>query len=322
MDLRDEGNGVTVCEPHLPDGTGHAAANLLLRVMLDKLIESAGIERYLLWYYTPVALEFTRDLNPVVTVFDCMDDLSGFAFAPRRLRDLEAELLDRADLVFTGGNSLYEAKRALHPSVHPFPSSVDASHFARARLRGEDPGDQREIGTPRIGFYGVIDERLDLALIDGVAKARPDWQLVLVGPVLKVDAEDLPQAGNIHWLGAKDYESLPRYLAGWDVAMMPFARNRSTRFISPTKTLEYLAGGKPVVSTSIRDVVRPYGEEGHVRIADDVHGWVSAIEEAMDEDATDRQRRAGEILDRTSWDRTWGAMRERVAATIAERAGA
>jgi UDP-galactopyranose mutase len=268
-----------------------------------------------------MALEFSRELEPLAVVFDCMDDLSGFAFAPRALRDLEEELLDRADVVFTGGRSLYEAKRLLHPSVHAFPSSVDVQHFARGRLRGADPQDQAAIGSPRIGFYGVIDERVDLALIEGVADARRDWQLVLVGPVLKIDPGDLPRADNIHWLGAKDYDSLPRYLAGWDVAMMPFARNRSTQFISPTKTLEYLAGGKPVVSTSIRDVVRPYGEDGIVRIADDVHGWVTAIEEALAEDATERQRRSAGTLERSSWDRTWEAMHELIAATVAERAG-
>jgi glycosyltransferase involved in cell wall biosynthesis len=320
LDRRDVGSGVTVCEPHLPEGTDEAVANLLQRRLIDLLIETERIDRYLLWYYTPMALEFTRDLEPEVTVFDCMDDLAGFAFAPKRLREREAELLDRADVVFTGGRSLYEARRGLHANLHLFPSSVDVEHFSTARLSAAEPEDQERIPSPRIGFYGVIDERLDLALLEAIAAARPDWQFVLLGPVLKLDAADLPRAENIHWLGAKDYDLLPRYLAGWDVAMMPFARNRSTRFISPTKTLEYVAGGKPVVSTSIRDVVHPYGEEGIVRIAEDVPGWISAIERAMDEDAGERDRRAAEALDRTSWDRTWGAMRAEIARAVGRRA--
>src|SRR4051794_40393857 len=214
LDRRDVGSGVTVCEPHVPDGTDAAAASVLQRLLVDLLIETERIERYLLWYYTPMALEFTRHLAPEAIVFDCMDDLAGFDFAPERLRDLEAELLDRADVVFTGGRSLYDARRSLHPNVHLFPSSVDAEHFGRARLPTADPDDQREISSPRIGFYGVIDERLDLALLEAIAAARRDWQFVLVGPVIKVDPADLPRAENVHWLGRKDYEVLPRYLSG------------------------------------------------------------------------------------------------------------
>src|SRR5690606_28943889 len=103
----------------------------------------------------------------------------------------------------------------------------------------------------RIGYAGVIDERIDLVLLDQVARARPDYQFVMLGPIAKIDPATLPQRGNIHYLGSKKYADLPRYLAGWDVAMMPFALNDATRFISPTKTPEYLAAGRRVVSTAI-----------------------------------------------------------------------
>jgi UDP-galactopyranose mutase len=207
--------------------------------------------------------------------------------------------------MLTGGQSLYEAKRHQHANIHPFPSSVDVEHFARARRIEEDPEDQAPIPRPRLGFFGVIDERMDLALIDGIARSRPDWHLVLLGPVVKIDPGVLPRRANIHYLGSKKYDELPHYVAGWDVALLPFARNEATRFISPTKTPEYMAAGKPVVSTSIRDVVRPYGQQGLVRIADDVETFVAACESAMAENASERVTQADAFLRQTSWDGTW-----------------
>ncbi len=256
-----------------------------------------------------MAFAFSDHLEPVATVYDCMDELSAFKGAPTVLKDREAELLRRASLVLTGGQSLYEAKRHQHPNIHPFPSSVDAAHFGQARRISTDPTDQESIPHPRLGFFGVIDERMDLALLGGVAAARPDWHLVLLGPVVKIDPGSLPHRPNIHYLGSKQYDELPRYVAGWDVAFLPFARNEATRFISPTKTPEYMAAGKPVVSTSIRDVVRPYGQQGLVRIADDVPSFVRACIAAMAEDATKRITRADAFLRQTSWDGTWSRIR-------------
>jgi UDP-galactopyranose mutase len=236
-----------------------------------------------------------------------MDELSAFRGAPQGLIDLESTLLRGADLVFTGGRSLYEAKRARSPRVHCFPSSVDRAHFAQARLPQPDPDDQAAIARPRLGYFGVIDERLDLELLGEVARRRPDWQLVLVGPIAKIDPSDVPSVPNVHQLGRKAYDDLPAYLAGWDVALMPFARNEATRFISPTKTPEYLAGGVPVVSTSIRDVVDPYGTEGLVRIADTADDTIAAIEATL-ADGRAAVARADTILARQSWDATWAAM--------------
>ena len=305
--------GVIVVVPHLPLGSEDPG---MLRALIDELIVSERIERYVLWYYTPMALAFTDHLAPDAIVYDCMDELSAFAHAPAELKLREAELLRRSNVMFTGGQSLYEAKRHAHRNVHPFPSSVDVAHFGRARRIDADPPDQAGIPGPRFGFFGVIDERMDIDLLAGVAQARPEWQLVLIGPIVKIDPEKLPRGSNIHYLGSRTYQELPNYVAGWDVALLPFARNEATRYISPTKTPEYLAAGKPVVSTTIRDVVRPYAQLGLVRIADTVDEFVAACEAALNEDAAERLRKADVFLRQTSWDGTWARMRNLVDAAL------
>jgi UDP-galactopyranose mutase len=281
------------------------------RRMLDQWLRQQGVKHPLLWYYTPMAVAFSDHVKAVAVVYDCMDELSAFQGASPAMIENERRLMDRADVVFTGGHSLYEAKRPLHPNVHAFPSSVDVSFFRQAREPLAEPPDQASISRPRIGHYAVLDERLDRDLLDAVAEARPDWQLVMVGPVVKIDPADLPRRSNIHYLGGKEYRELPAYLAGWDVAFMPFAMNKSTRFISPTKTPEYLAAGRPVVSTPIRDVVRGYGEGGLVQIASTPEEAVAAIERALSKPA-DREGWLAEVdqaLDEMSWDRTWIEMR-------------
>ena len=303
---------VKVVVPQIPEGLTSAARRSTLRRLLDDFMKAAGIHDYLLWYYTPMALEYTDHLSPSAIVYDCMDELSAFQGAPATLKEREAHLMRRSSLVLTGGRSLYEAKKNQHQNIHPFPSSVDIAHFGKARRIVIDPPDQASIPHPRLGFFGVIDERLDIGLLDGVAAARPDWHLIMLGPVVKIDPTSLPQRPNIHYLGSKQYEALPAYVATWDVALLPFARNAATQFISPTKTPEYLAAGKPVVSTSIRDVVRPYGEQGLARIADDVDGFVRACSAAMVEDAVARITQADAFLRHTSWDGTWNQIRSLV----------
>jgi UDP-galactopyranose mutase len=295
---------VTVVVPHLPRGSAETH-DALQRRLLDGLFVQYDINEYLLWYYTPMAMSFTDHLTPIAIVYDCMDELSAFKGAAAELKQREAMLMRRASLVLTGGQSLYEAKRAQHHNIHPFPSSVDVKHFAQARTITVDPPDQAPIAHPRLGFFGVIDERMDLDLLRGVAEARPAWQVVMIGPVVKIDPATLPSCANIHYLGPKTYDQLPSYIAGWDVALLPFARNEATRFISPTKTPEYMAAGKPVVSTSIRDVVRPYGQQELVRIADAVPTFVTACEAALAEDASARLTRADAFLRQMSWDGTW-----------------
>jgi UDP-galactopyranose mutase len=300
--------GVYVCEPHLPHGLTSSMVTKELRRLLYELQNRFAIDRPVLWYYTPMALDFARDVPSSAIVFDCMDELSAFHGAPRELLTLEAELLNRADLVFTGGQSLYEAKHERHRRVFAFPSSVDVPHFSSARQISADPADQAPIPKPRLGFFGVVDERMDLNLLHAVASARPEWQLVILGPCVKIDPATLPRNANIHYLGMKRYEELPAYLSGWDVALLPFAKNDSTKFISPTKTPEYLAAGRPVVSTSVRDVVRPYGEQELVYIADRPDEFIRAVERALEDPPPGWRERVDRFLSDMSWDRTWSEM--------------
>ena len=275
------------------------------------------------WFYTPLAFPLLRTLDAHVVVYDCMDELAAFDHAPAELLGREQQLLDRADLVFAGGPSLYDAKKDRHPSVHLFTSSVDAVHFGRAKDGLPEPADQADIPRPRLGFFGVVDERLDRDLIGAVAAARPEWQVVMLGPVVKIDPATLPQAPNLHWLGSKDYQDLPAYLGGWDVCLLPFARNRSTEFISPTKTLEYMAAETPIVSTPITDVAVPYGDI--VYLGSTADEFVAACEAALSEspdEAASRVEAMRAVLAQTSWDRTAQAMQARIAEAHDARAAA
>lgn len=291
----------------------------LQRELLKKLFTLKNIHNYICWFYTPMSLEIAKDLQPLATVFDCMDELSAFKFAPPELIENERRLLQKADLVFTGGQSLYEAKKDKHPKVFAFPSSIDVDHFAQARNITEEPDDQRHIPFPRLGFCGVIDERMDIELLGKVAELRPDWHFVMIGPIVKIAETDLPIHDNIHYLGGKDYQDLPAYLSGWDVAMMPFAINEATRYISPTKTPEYLAAGLPIVSTPIRDVVRPYYDLGFVYIANSAEDFSFYCEQAMKEISSEKLAKSDEFLTQNSWDKTWSQMKRLIDVTISTK---
>ena len=317
---RREGN-LFIIVPHISH-SDREDRNLadIQRELLDEFIRSENIGDFVLWFYTPMAMDFAAHLKPLATVFDCMDELSAFKFAPPELIENERKLLEKSDLVFTGGQSLYEAKKDKHAQVFAFPSSIDVAHFRQARSVAEEPDDQKNIAHPRFGFCGVIDERMDIELLGQTADLRPDWQFVMIGPVVKISDEDLPRRANIHYLGGKNYQDLPMYLAGWDVAIMPFAMNESTRFISPTKTPEYLAAGKPVISTPIRDVVRPYGEQNLVEIASTAEEFVAAGDKILQSENTDEWlERADEFLAQISWDKTWAEMAHLINDSIGEK---
>ncbi|MBV9882827.1 MAG: UDP-galactopyranose mutase [Sphingomonadaceae bacterium] len=272
--------GVVVVTPSLPEDLPEESRGATLKALLDSFL--AGEQGpFVRWYYTPMMLPFTRHVEASCIVYDCMDELANFRFAPPELLPLEQQLLDDADVVFTGGYSLYEAKRGRHHNVHAFPSSVDQAHFRQARGDIALPADQAALGRPCFGFYGVIDERMDLDLLGALADAHPEWAIAMVGPVVKIDPAELPQRPNLHYLGGRSYAELPAYLAGWDVALMPFAINDSTRFISPTKTPEYLCGGCPVVSTPIADVIRHYGDLEAVEIAAGAQAFIASCERAL-----------------------------------------
>ena len=312
--------GVRVLTPHLPEGSDRPLAIRLQRSLLDEYLKKERIQKFISWYYTPMALEFSSHLQPDATVYDCMDELSAFQGAPPELIGMEKELFARADVVFAGGASLYEAKRLQHRNVHLFPSSIDREHFAAARGPQPDPADQKDIPHPRIGFYGVLDERLDRELLSAVAEGNPRAHFILVGPVVKIREEQLPRARNIHYLGQKSYKELPRYLANWEIAMLPFALNASTKFISPTKTPEYLAAGKPVISTPITDVVKPYGEMGLVEIAEDAGAFSKAIERCLARKDTSWLRCVDKFIGEMSWDSTFERMWKEIGLSM-QKAG-
>ncbi|RZA24273.1 MAG: glycosyltransferase family 1 protein, partial [Proteobacteria bacterium] len=268
------------------------------------------IKHYCAWYYTPMALKFSTSLKPELIVYDCMDQLSQFKGASPELPRLEELLFQKADLVFTGGHRLYEAKKDLHPNVHAFPSSVDVAHFASGRVQNQVvPIDMAQIKGPKIGYMGVIDERIDIELIETVARRRPDWNIIMLGPVVKIDPATLPQLPNVHYLGGRGYADLPAYLTSWDIGMLPFARNEATEFISPTKTPEYLAAGLQVISTSIHDVVKPYGELGLAAIADNADSFIQAAEAMLEDGPLPAwQQKVERFLATNSWDKTFQAM--------------
>ena len=308
----DRGEHIRVVQPTLPHGTDTASAVDHQRAIVDDLVAAAR-GSVTLWFYTPMALPFARHLEPGLIVFDKMDELAAFAGAPPLLKALEAEMLERADVVFTGGAAMYQAAAHRHANIHCFPSSIDTTHFGAARSGIADPADQAAIPHPRIGFFGVVDERMDVALVGEVARLRPDWQIVMIGPTAKIDPADLPIAENLHWLGGKGYADLPAYLAGWDVGFMPFAINDATKYISPTKTPEFLAAGLPVVSTAITDVVTPYGDLGLVEIASTAADTVAAIGRVLARRAdaaahTAWLARVDEQLATGSWDQVWADM--------------
>ena len=304
MDSRSPCPGVEVLRPHtaVTYPGFHDEQLSQLQPMVRQVLNDRGIVDFAVWFYTPMALPFLTDLAPRLVIYDCMDELSAFKGAPRQMRQRESALMLRADAVFTGGPSLYEAKKAQHPNAICLPSAVDAEHYSAGRLESATAPLQRSILEPRLGFFGVIDERLDLELLAQLADADPSWQIVMVGPVVKIDPATLPRRPNIHWLEQQDYAVLPQLVAGWTVCLMPFALNESTRFISPTKTLEYMAAGKPVVSTRIHDVVEMFGEL--VELAGNAGDFIEACRRLLrltEAELAERQRAMAAMVGRFSW---------------------
>jgi UDP-galactopyranose mutase len=319
LDRFQRDGGVQVLRPVLPRGLRPDAALAVQRGLLDALLAPRAWRPLVAWYYSPMFLPLAGHIAADAVVYDCMDELSAFRGAPPEMLEMERGLLARADLVFTGGRSLYEAKRGRHPSVHCFPSSIDARHFGQARGHLPEPAALAVLGRPRLGFFGVVDERMDLGLVAELAGLRRDWSLVMIGPLAKIDPAALPQAPNLHWLGPREYRELPAHLAHWDVGFMPFALNESTRFISPTKTPEFLAAGLPVVSTAVTDVLRDYGQAGLVEIAQDAKEMALKAESLLRRPREPWLARVDARLAAMSWDRTWERMQALVAEARAPR---
>lgn len=321
---------VEVLRPHV---VGHGqgfddAFAPVLRSLIDDFLMQQSISEFWLWFYTPLALPITTGMSAQGIIYDCMDELSAFKHASPLLIERENALFQVADIVFTGGPSLYQSKRHKHHNVYCFASSVDAEHYApkkpqsNAILHLNPNATLNKTSIPvRIGYVGVIDERIDIALIAHLAECHPEWQIVMVGPVVKIDTHSLPQHNNILWLGQKSYAELPALMAAWDICMMPFALNESTRFISPTKTLEYMAAERVVVSTNITDVAEPYGHV--VPIAHSHDQFVQMCESLLAESAFARAQRIKtmrEIVAKTSWEKTAKAMQQLISNHVKKTA--
>ncbi len=299
--------GVTVVRPLLPAHGNEADHDAAQIALLEHTVRSLAKPVAVAWFYTPMAMGFAASLPCETVIYDCMDELAAFAGASPRLALLERRLMRHADIVFTGGRSLQRAKQSLHANVHCFPSAVDRDHYAQARRRNRlDPADQAAIAHPRIGFFGVLDERLDTELVGTLADRRPLWQFVFVGPTAKIDDDELPHRPNVHFLGPKAYSELPDYLAHWDAGLMPFAMNEATRFISPTKTPEFLAAGVPLVSTPVADVVSSWS--GVVSIASGAQAIEAALQQVLDRPRAGWLTQVDAALAGISWDDSWAAM--------------
>jgi glycosyltransferase involved in cell wall biosynthesis len=319
LEVDKKSNTLTVLRPHFKPGLNAEEVNTLLKSIVDNFLDKEDLQEWIFWYYTPMALSFSSHLKPYTVIFDCMDELSAFDFAPKELLDLEKKLLRISDLVFTGGHSLYEAKKHQHGNIFAFPSSIDKQHFASSRSIKTEPEDQAQVAGVKIGFFGVIDERFDLELIDHLALQRPDWQIILIGPVVKIDPASLPKHPNIKYMGQKSYKQLPEYLSGWDLALIPFKLNESTRFISPTKTPEYLAAGVPVVSTPIRDVINPYGLQGLVQVAGTKEEFLSAADTLLKVKKSSKWlAKVDAFLADKSWDNTYSQMKSKISQVQAQ----
>ena len=255
------------------------------------------------WFYSASFSPLLEKINFETVIYDCMDELSLFKGAPAHLINQEKYLMAHADIVFTGGKSLYESKKQLHSNVYCFPSSVDQEHFAQALNGIAIAPDISTIQNPIVGYYGVIDERIDLELLHQCAKKLPNVSFVMIGPLAKIEDADLPKENNIHYLGMRSYDELPGYLKAFDIAMMPFALNDATKYISPTKTLEYMAAGKPIISTKITDVVRDYSNS--VTLIENDDEFCNAITTLLEEkDHSKMKLEYEKILEKTSWDAT------------------
>lgn len=314
------GPNLTRIVPSLREGLSDDAEITVEKELLARFFIERDITQYIFWYYTPLALTVSDHFNPALIIYDCMVDLATFRFSPQSVREREMELLRKADLVFTGGQSLYEARKNRHPEVHVIPGSVDVEHFRQGRLHAEDPRDQVRIPGPRIGFYGVIDERMDYVLLEQVARRKPEWHFVMVGPVAPGSQYALPRLPNIHWLGSKNYDELPAYLAGWDLTIVPYAHNEATRYLNPTKIPEYLAAGKPVIATPITDVLRLYGRNGLVSVAGTPEEFIRVAGAELEvSDHSEWLDQVDEWLSHQSWDKTFQRMMYHLTRRLKEK---
>jgi UDP-galactopyranose mutase len=302
----------------LPAGLPEEQAANVQQEKLAQFLNDLQVKHYVFWYYSPVALTFTNAFQPVLKVYDCMTEFP-YAQDGIDVRALEDSLLRQADFVFTAGPSLHETRRSFNQNTYCLPGSVDIDHFYGARYYHADPAEQAKIPHPRIGFAGVIDDRIDFTLLKAVALRKPEWHLVLLGPIVGLKKSDLPELSNLHFIEKKSYEELPGYISGWNITMLPFAHTDATRFINPLQATEFLAAGKPVIAAPVIDIIRTYGNRGLIQIAGTPEEFVRvANTHFTSRDKTEWNDHVAEFLSLNSWDKTWQRMMDMIWPRVRE----
>ena len=271
------------------------------------------------WFYDPMAVTaFAGEMDEICTVYDCMDELSKFRGAPPAIMEREAELLKIADVVFTGGRKLFESKSRFHSNCHFYGCGVDVEHFGKARVdETRIPDDVKPLRKPVLGFFGVIDERMDYELAARLADADPNWSVVIIGPATKVDEAAIPRRPNLHWLGGREYADLPAYCKAFDVCIMPFALNEATEYINPTKALEYMATGRNIVSTAVPDVVRNFGSV--VKIANSHEEFINLCREVAQRADRDAIERGIQMAEANTWESIVQKLENHMADAISKK---
>ncbi|RYD58215.1 MAG: glycosyltransferase family 1 protein [Sphingobacteriales bacterium] len=309
---------IHVFTPHLPGGISEEKCQTLQRALLDQFMRDCNFADYTFWYATPVAFAYSKHYCPSVIVYDCLEDIWSLKLPAEKLHDLEQQLLDRADLVFTSSHTQYWNKKDRNNNVHLLPATIDRAHFDCARGKVSEAEEQEHIPYPRLGYMGIVDDRLDTQLLADIADTRPDWHIVLVGPTAKMNAAQLPQRANIHYLGNKPYADLPSYLTGWTAAIMPIQEKSHMTSGLSFKTAECLAAGLPVIATPVKAIAAQYEKENLVMKANSAAEFVAATEAILFDGAADRSwmERVNNFLDMSSRDAVTNEILNRLKETM------
>ena len=293
-----------------------AAINAMqLRTRIKGWMSANDVRSPMVWTYHPYMLDAVKSIGASRLVYHCADDLAAMpGIDPEPFKTAERELLERADVTFTTSHYLQSRCEAIAGSrSHYFGNVADLAHFAKARIAGNIPPELNAIPRPRLGYVGALsDFKIDVDLLARIADDQPDWHLVLIGEERAGQSDDglkkLAQRQNVHLLGWRCYDDLPRYLSGFDVALLPQLINDYTRAMFPMKFFEYLAGGLPVVSTPL-DALRDFGKI--CSTAPDYRSFVDAIRKQL----SDRQPPL-QLDDPILTENTWDARLDKMLAIV------
>jgi glycosyltransferase involved in cell wall biosynthesis len=312
---------VTVCETHLPasrwsDGRfiDRERRRLLRNTLANEL--AGRFDDAILWFNDPMAVTaFAGYLDESLIVYDCMDELSQFKGAPPALIEREYELLEVADVVFCGGRKMRDKRVRINPNSHFYGTGVDCRHFGSARSPSLAVDSAiAALRGPVLGYFGVVDERIDYELLAALADADPTWHVVMVGPTAKVDPAQFPRRSNLHFLGGRPYAQLPAITKGFSVCLMPFALNEATEYINPTKALEYMAAGRPVVSTALDEVKSNF--KTVARIAGSHREFIAMCRREVDSPSQTRIERGLSLASENTWEAIVAKMERHVADAL------